>query len=151
MALALVLGLALPAAAQDYARGYVAYNRGDYATALRELRPLAERGRGSAQYFLGEMYAKGRGVKQDYSQAVKWYRAAAVQRVTYAQVSLGLMYRRGKGVPQDNVAAYIWYGLAARRGVTRAKNHLRRIAAIMTKEEIGEARRRAGLWRRKHE
>ena len=150
MALALVLLLALPAAAQDYARGYVAYNRGDYATALKELRPLAERGRGSAQYFLGEMYAKGRGVKRDYSQAVKWYRAAAVQRVTYAQLSLGLMYRRGKGVRQDNIAAYMWYSLAARRGVRRAKKYLRRIVTIMTKEEIGEARMRARLWWQEH-
>ena len=145
--LAFVLLMAQPAPAQDYARGYVAYNRGDYRTALKQLRPLAERGRGAAQYFLGEMYARGRGVKQDYAQAVKWFRAAAVQRVSYAQVSLGLMYRGGKGVPQDNISAYMWYSLAARRGLQRGKKYLRRIATIMTKEEINEAGRRARIWR----
>ena len=149
-ALALVMLMAPPAAAQDYARGYLAFERRDYATALKELRPLAERGRGSAQYFLGEMYARGRGVKRDYAQAVKWFRAAAVQRVTYAQISLGLMYRRGKGVSQDNISAYMWYSLAARRGVKRGKNYLRRIATIMTEEEIREARWRAFRWRKKH-
>ena len=36
-------------------------SRGDYATALRLWRPLADQGDASAQYNLGVMYAKGRG------------------------------------------------------------------------------------------
>ena len=141
---------AAPAAAQDYARGYVAYKHGDYAAALKEFRPLAEQGRGSAQYFLGEMYAEGLGVKRDYARAVKWYRKAVVQRVAFAQIKLGLMYRRGKGVPQDNILAYMWYSMGARRGLRLGKNYLRRIATIMTEEEIAEARYRARQWRKKH-
>jgi hypothetical protein len=39
----------------DYEAGEGAYQRGDYATALRELRPLAEQGNPSAQFFLGGM------------------------------------------------------------------------------------------------
>ena len=38
-----------------------AYNRGDYATALRLLRPLADQGDASAQYNLGVMYDNGQG------------------------------------------------------------------------------------------
>ena len=33
-----------PVAAQDIAKGYDAYQAGDYATALKEWRPLAEQG-----------------------------------------------------------------------------------------------------------
>ncbi len=54
-----------------------AYKRADYATALREWRPLAEQGYAGAQYNLGIMYDKGRGVPQDYSKAHMWYNLAA--------------------------------------------------------------------------
>jgi uncharacterized protein len=43
----------------DYKAGEDAYNRGDFATALREWRPLAEQGNDSAQFFLGVCYANG--------------------------------------------------------------------------------------------
>ena len=49
-----------------------AYNRGDYATALRLLRPLADGGSTSAQYNIGIMYDKGQGVPKDYVEAHKW-------------------------------------------------------------------------------
>ena len=44
----LLLTLAAPAWRQDYEKGMAAYDRGDYATALREFRPLAEQGHVSA-------------------------------------------------------------------------------------------------------
>ena len=46
----------------DFDDGVAAYNRGDHATALRELRPLAEQGNAVAQHNLGFMYEYGRGV-----------------------------------------------------------------------------------------
>ncbi len=52
--------------------GEAAYNRGDYATALRLLGPLAEQGNAGAQLHLGQMYAQGEGVAQDYKEATKW-------------------------------------------------------------------------------
>ena len=39
--------------------GLAAARRGDYVTALREFRPLAERGDANAQYRLGSMYGGG--------------------------------------------------------------------------------------------
>ena len=56
-----------------------AYGNGDYATALRLYRPLADKGNAEAQYNLGFMYDKGQGVPQEYAVAVKWYRLAADQ------------------------------------------------------------------------
>ncbi len=51
--------------------------RGDYATALREWRPLAEQGYAKAQLFLGNMYFFGQGVSKDYVQAYMWFDLAA--------------------------------------------------------------------------
>ena len=97
------------ASAQDLQKGIAAYNRGDYAAALKELRPLAERGDVAAQNILGEMYAEGEGVAQDYAEAVKWYRKAAEQGNSYAQRTLALSYRKGRGVRKDPAKAIEWY------------------------------------------
>ena len=44
------------ASAQDFDAGLRAYNAGDYQTALKEWRPLAEKGDARAQHFLGNAY-----------------------------------------------------------------------------------------------
>jgi uncharacterized protein len=64
--------------------GVAAHDKGDYATALRLWRPLAEQGNAYAQYNLGLMYDYGTGVAQDYREAAKWYRLAAVRGYTLA-------------------------------------------------------------------
>ena len=61
-----------PVAAADLWKGMDAYENRDYATALREWTALAEQGHAGAQYNLGLMYARGRGVPRDDEQAVKW-------------------------------------------------------------------------------
>jgi len=47
-----------------------AYDRGDYATAMRLFRPMAENTDAVAQYYLGDLYEKGRGMPQDYGEAI---------------------------------------------------------------------------------
>jgi hypothetical protein len=108
------VGLTAPAWA-GWDEGQAAYQRGDYATALHEWRPLAEQGDAAAQNNLGVMYYKGEGVPQDYAKAVKWFRKTAEQGNADAQYSLGLMYDEGLGVPQDYAQAHMWYNLAASR------------------------------------
>jgi TPR repeat protein len=49
--------------------GVAAAERGDYATALHLIRPLAKRGDAAAQFALGGMFDTGKGVSQDYGQA----------------------------------------------------------------------------------
>ena len=78
LAIVLTIGLATPVWA-DLQSGIDAYKRGDYATALKEWRPLAEAGNANAQYKLGIMYFKGQGVSKDFVEAAKWYRKAAKQ------------------------------------------------------------------------
>jgi peptidoglycan hydrolase-like protein with peptidoglycan-binding domain len=83
LALALVGGLALaglaaatPASA-DYYDGMTAYHNLDYATAHRELQPLADRGDARAQRLVGLMYRDGLGVRQDLIRAYMWFDLSA--------------------------------------------------------------------------
>lgn len=54
----------------DFNAGLDAYDRGDFATALKEWRPLAEDGDASAQFYRGLMYHYGEGVPQDHAEAL---------------------------------------------------------------------------------
>ncbi len=103
------LGMTAPAWA-GWDEGVAAYQRGDYATALREWRPLAEQGDAKAQFNLGIMYSNGQGVPQDYAEALQWLRKAAEQGQTRAQFNLGVMYRNGLGVGKDPAEAALWFG-----------------------------------------
>src|SRR5262252_6842177 len=108
----LLLHVAAPWCWAGFQEGVNAYDRGDYATAVREWLPLAQQGFVLAQFNLGLMYQQGQGVSQDYGQAMQWYRRAAEQGYAEAQAMLGLMYAQGRGVPQDVVQAYLWLTLA---------------------------------------
>ena len=55
----------------------VAYNRGDYAPAIRLFRPLAERGNAKAQSLIGVMYRRGQGVARSSVRAFIWFSRAA--------------------------------------------------------------------------
>ena len=79
LALVIMLALAVPADAGPFEDGEAAYERGDFATALKFWRPLAKRGNAGAQKALGVMYDNGYGVPQDSAEAAKWYRLANAQ------------------------------------------------------------------------
>jgi uncharacterized protein len=59
--------------------GLAAYDKAEYATALKELTPLAEEGNAKAQYRLGKMFNLGQGVPADKKDAAKWFHMAAQQ------------------------------------------------------------------------
>jgi len=110
---------------RELADADAAYKRGDYATALRLLRPLAELlDLAQAQSNLGVMYDEGHGVPQDDAEAVKWYRLAAEQGYADAQLNLGAKYAVGKAVPQDYAEAVKWFRLAAEQGYANAQHNL---------------------------
>ncbi len=119
----LMFGLAAPAWA-GFDEGLAAYKRGDYATALREFRTLAQQGEAKGQNGLGVMYARGQGVAQDDAEAVEWYRKSAEQGYASAQNNLGVMYAKGQGVAQDDAEAMKWYHKAAEQGHASAQYNL---------------------------
>ncbi|MCP4382511.1 MAG: sel1 repeat family protein [Hyphomicrobiales bacterium] len=112
------------AMAGPFEDGLAAYRSGDYATALKLWRPLAEQGNASAQFNLGLMYGKGESVPQDYARAAKWFGRAAEQDDARAQTNLGLIYANGEGVPEDYAKAAKWFRLAAEQGDARAQANL---------------------------
>jgi len=80
MLIALYVGsMATTALATPLDDGAIAYSRGDYAEALRILRPVASQGDALAQDMVGDMYASGKGVAEDHAEALRWYCLAAAQ------------------------------------------------------------------------
>ena len=74
LSLSFVAWMDLP---QNYNEGLAAHQAGDYNTALKEWRPLAEQGNAITQYNLALMYKNGEGIAEDNVEAAKWYQRAA--------------------------------------------------------------------------
>ena len=123
----------------DFEKGSTAYSQGDYATAIKEWRPLAEQGNASVQFYLGIMYNKGKGVLQNYQTSVKWFTLAAEQRNASAQFNLGVMYANGNGVIQDNIYAHMWWNIAASSGNSKAAENRTIVEENMTTADISKA------------
>lgn len=143
----LVVTCATVAAADSYEEAEFAYDLGDYTRAARLFHPLAEQGIASAQFKLGLMYERGRGVRQDYEAALKWFRMAAEQGYAGPQNNLGLMYERGRGVRQDFIRAHMWYNVAAAmlsgddgEAAIKRRDH---VASRMTAAQIEQAQEMA--------
>ena len=92
---------------------YVAYDRADYATALKVWQAAADQGDKEAQTNLGEIYERGLGGTPDYEKAAMWYRKAADQGYARAEIDLGFLYEQGRGVPKDPAKALDLYRKAA--------------------------------------
>jgi uncharacterized protein len=119
--LILVLGLVAPAAAAELDDAVAAAHRGEYATALRALSPLAEKGDARAQFDIGFMHAYGWGVPRNPAEAIAWYRKAADQGLQVAQHFLGIAYVNGEGVRPDDAEAARWFARAAAQGFAEAR------------------------------
>jgi len=63
-----------------------------------------------------EMYAAGKGGKQDIAVAVKHYRSAAKQGHVGAQNTLGFLYKAGKGVKKSAERAFAYFEQTGSRG-----------------------------------
>ena len=125
--------------AQDFAKGWAAAQKGDYATALREWRPLAAQGDATAQNNIGAMYSNGDGVTQNYKEAVRLYRLAAEQGDSAGHANLGGMYANGHGVIQDLVYAHMWLNIAASSGVEIWIKNRDTVAERMTESQLEKA------------
>jgi len=123
---ALLAGLIVPptTAHADMKTGVTAYKTGDYKTALREFKKLAEAGNPNAQFSLAVLYLSGRGVKRDVAQAIDWHRKAAAQGLASAEHGLGVFYYQGMGVEQDYAEALKWFKRAATKGFAESEFNL---------------------------
>lgn len=90
--------------------------RQDYTNEFYWTQKLANQGYPVAQFNLGNMYYKGKGVRQDYAKAVEWYTKSANQGDAQAQYNLGVLYTKGQGVRQNYRIAKEWVGKACDNG-----------------------------------
>lgn len=116
-----VLVIAAPVAANSFDDAARALQSGNYNKAFEILEPMAREGNVNAQYNLGRMYAKGKGVSRDFAKAVHWFRKAADQGYVSAQYNLGVMYDNGQGVDKSYTDAIQWYHKAADQGHPKAQ------------------------------
>ena len=123
----------------DLHNGIEAGKKGDYATALKLLRPLAEQGNVNAQFYLGWMYWDGKGVLQDYKEAISWYRKSAEQGHPRAQNDFGVMYAKSYGIAKDLVRAHMWYNLSANNGDEKGRKNRDLLVKKMTPAQISKA------------
>lgn len=142
-----LLSLGQMAGAGPYEDGEAAYQRRDYATALRLWRPLADKGDAKAQARLGFMYQVGSGVAQDDEEGMKWYRLAAEQGHAGAQFNLGFSYANGHGVELNYGESVKWLRRAAEQGHGEAQTNL--ALRYLNGEGVARDRKRAMDWFRK--
>jgi TPR repeat protein len=77
--------------------GFTAWQAGDYDAAVRNWRPLADRGDADAQFNLGHAYRLGRGVPQNLTLAEQWYERAARVGHMEAQAMYGvILFQNGR-------------------------------------------------------
>jgi len=130
-------------AAGSVRAGVEAWQAGNYDEAIRQWRPLADRGDADAQYNIAQAYFLGRGVPQNMNLAEQWYERAARQGHDEAIANYGLLLfqngRRRDALPWieraaangDARAQYV-YGTALFNGDLIARD-LPRAYALMTR------------------
>ena len=81
----------------------------DSSQAARWLRLAANQGHPQAQYAIGILYAKGRGIPKSLPAAATWIKKAAWQGHLKAQFKMGIICALGRGVPLDPGQALKWF------------------------------------------
>jgi len=109
--IAAAMAVSAPAFAQQTSvrAGVEAWQSGNFDEAVRQWRPLADRGDPDAQYNLAQAYKLGRGVPLNMTLAEQWYERAARQGHEQAGANLGLILfqngRRREAMPYIERAA----------------------------------------------
>jgi hypothetical protein len=117
-------------------RGY--WKSNNFGEALVCFRQAAEYQYAPAEALLGYMFQFGQGVPQNYREALFWYSKAANRGFAPAQKNLGLFFELGLGVTKDILQASEWYRKAAEQGNTDALNYLKKLSAVISKENAEE-------------
>lgn len=119
--LALVATMSLFAAEGDseFRLGKATLRAGNPGRAVEFFEQAAQKGNAEAMYFLGLLYAEGKGVAADPAKAMQWYRAAAEKGHAEAANNYAAAVAKS-----DPAQAIQWYRKAAEGGDLRAMNNL---------------------------
>jgi TPR repeat protein len=151
--LALILPLCANAGIDE---GLEAASTGDYARAVAEIKPLADKGDAQAQYYMGYFHHYGYLTgKPDETEAANWFLKAAEQGEPRAQNYLGMIYEKGEGPKKDLIASHMWRSISAANPKAAYRDSLYTLKALqdmegkMKPEEIARAREMAESWKPK--
>ena len=139
----------VPAAA-DVKTGVDLWQAKNYVGAVKEWRPLADKGNADAQFNMGQAYKLGLGVPQDLKIAQSWFEKAAAQKHEQAQANLAvIMFQNGnraaampllkKAAERGNPRARYLYGTALFNGDVVAKDWPRAYALMTSAASAGLA------------
>ncbi len=154
--LAFAVSLAAAPVLADVKAGVDAWTAGNYAAAVQQWRPLADKGDADAQFNLAQAYKLGRGVPVDLGKAEALYGKAAAQGHVQASDTYGLIlfqrgeraqampYIRSSAARGDARAEYI-LGLAHFNGDIVEKDWVRAYALVSMAQRAGLAQARSAL------
>ena len=140
----------------DLNRGYEAWDRGEYSTAVTEWRDLASRGNADAQYNMAQAYRLGRGVEKNTAQAEIFLAKAAAQGHVRAIDTYGLLLfqsgRREEAMPyvissaeRGNPRAQYLLGIGHFNGDLVGKDWVRAYALMTLSNATGFEPAKAGI------
>lgn len=105
----------------NFEAGLAAYEKRDYATAIKELEPLAKKGNSAAQYHMGMVYmARAASNPQEVREMFEWFHKAAEQGHAESASMLSDLYGRGIMTREDPKKGIQWRLKAADLGHTQA-------------------------------
>lgn len=105
----------------------VNWYRKNAVEAAKWYKKAAEQGHAKAQFYLGDIYHRGRGAPKNVSEGLKWFRKAADQGYPDAQINLAIAYKTGVGVSKNDAEAFKWFKKAAEQGHADAQGYLGRL------------------------
>jgi hypothetical protein len=103
---------------------------------------MITRGRMLMRYFLGLAYMHGTISPVDERKGVTWLERAARDGLAAAQYATARAYERGEGVDANASEAYVWYSMAAAQEIPIAVEAVKRVASVMTPQEVEAAKAR---------
>ena len=104
----------------DVAREYWSANN----KVKKDVPHSTERLASKAAGYLGRMFLRGEGTKQDFGKAKVWFNRGIANGDALCQYSLGLMYLEGYGVERNIVRAAELFSAAADQDLAVAQTHL---------------------------
>lgn len=130
-----------PASGENAA--YIAFDQGQYLTALKLAAAAAKKGDATAHTLVARIHAEGLGVPKNEKLAAQWYEQAAKLGDTEAMFAWGVMLAAGTGVKKDRARAADLFEKAAMKGHAYAHYNLGLL--FLTGDGKPENPRRAAL------
>lgn len=103
---------------------YIAFDQGQYITALKLAEKQAKKNDPQAHTLLGRLYAEGLGVPRNELTAAKWYRRGAELGDVEAMFAFGVILASGTAVKKNPEGAATMFERAARKGHAYAHYNL---------------------------